>query len=211
MPKTLINRIDAHIPSQIKFARGSRGKQFILITPQSMSKVSPNDRDVRVNKYVYPRMKNALVSVANKCLGCVILNVDKRSLPSLLCDAGSSMRLCQPFSTYLSLCYVYQSLRQLELVLSIITLRFPVCVVLHLSPRHSPLFSKLCLGILHSMDCQSLQAMGMHCLLERKQMHSNSGWTLLIGSGFKPQGVELLQLVPFQISMSNPLHPPGQH
>lgn len=45
-----INQTTADSPSQIKFARGSRGKQFILITPQSMSKVSPKDHDVKVNK-----------------------------------------------------------------------------------------------------------------------------------------------------------------
>ncbi len=55
-PKTMIDRVAPNVPSQIKFARGSRGKQFILITPQSMSKISPNDRDVRVNKYAYPRI-----------------------------------------------------------------------------------------------------------------------------------------------------------
>lgn len=43
----------AHVLFQIKSARGSRGKQFILITPQSMSKISLADFDVKVNKYAH--------------------------------------------------------------------------------------------------------------------------------------------------------------
>ncbi len=62
-PESWINQPDAYVPQQIKCARGSRGKQFILITPQSMSKVSPNDHDVRVNKYAYPPIGNTLVSL----------------------------------------------------------------------------------------------------------------------------------------------------
>ena len=89
-----INRVTAHSTSQIKFARGSRGKQFILITPQSMSKISPNDHDVKVNKYAYLGIGNTLVSVANGYLGCVILSGDKRSFPSLLHNTSSSLLVC---------------------------------------------------------------------------------------------------------------------
>ena len=46
-----VNR-DISMEMMIRFARASVGKQFILITPQSMSKVDLTDPDIKVTKYV---------------------------------------------------------------------------------------------------------------------------------------------------------------
>ena len=46
-----VNR-DISMEMMIRFARASVGKQFILITPQSMSKIDLTDPDIKVTKYV---------------------------------------------------------------------------------------------------------------------------------------------------------------
>lgn len=46
-----VNR-DISMEMMIRFARASIGKQFILITPQSMSKIDLTDSDIKVTKYV---------------------------------------------------------------------------------------------------------------------------------------------------------------
>ena len=46
-----VNR-DVSMDMLIRFARDSVGKQFILITPQNMSKINVHDEDITVVRYV---------------------------------------------------------------------------------------------------------------------------------------------------------------
>ena len=46
-----VNR-DVSMDMLIRFARDSVGKQFILITPQNMSKINVHDEDITIVRYV---------------------------------------------------------------------------------------------------------------------------------------------------------------
>ena len=46
-----VNR-DISMEMMVRFARESQGKQFVLITPQSMGKINVTDPDIQVIKYV---------------------------------------------------------------------------------------------------------------------------------------------------------------